>query len=144
MRDEKIGRIIIETGKLFREAVSVDAGKKNINQTYFSVLLFLKEHSDELVKQSDLCKFALVKAPTMSLTLNQMESQGLIVREKSTTDSRVVYVKKTNLGDEMLMDMRKIFKDNDETIINALTSEELDIFYSLIEKIQNAIKERIK
>ena len=144
MYDDRIGLLFKETSKLFHEATSAEAGRKKLNQTYFNVLLYLKMHEDEEISQSELCRFACVKAPTMSLTLQGMENSRLIAREKSSNDSRQSFVKKTKLGDEMLEEMRLIFQEYDHVMLDSCTKEELEVFYRCVRKMQDALKERLK
>ena len=144
MNDSRIGLIFKETAKLFNEATAMEAGRKKLNQTYFNVLLYLKINENKDISQRELCKFACVKAPTMSLTLQVMEMEGLITREKSIKDSRKIHVKKTKKGDDLLLDMKLIFQEYDKIMIDSCTNDELEIFYRCVKKMQNALKERLK
>lgn len=50
----------------------------------------------------ELARAMTVSAPTMSNTITMMEERGWVERERDTKDRRVVYVKLSPLGREML------------------------------------------
>lgn len=139
MEDKRpIGYRINGLSKTFREKVREKASSKGIGSTYFFILMILS-HQEQSVTQKEICEMCHLKAPTISLTLVNMENDGLIKREKSNTDSRKVMVSLTETGINKVMVVKSIFKELDEVMMNALDKEELEVFYRLIDKLGKAL-----
>ena len=69
-----------------------------------------------------------------------MENEGLIVKEKSKSDSRSTIVKLTSKGYQLDNKLKEIFKKYEDNIINSLTKEELGNLLVYIDKIKNSLK----
>ena len=76
-----------------------------------------------------------MKAPTISLTLQSMEQEGYVERIKSESDSRCTYVVLSKKGEELDDKIRGFFQIAENTMKDALTSEELEVLFSCLEKI---------
>ncbi len=136
-----LGYKIFELSKLFREGVRNKANSLGINSTYTFILQYIEKNQENDVTQCDIAKTVCLKAPTVSLTLNQMEQEGLIVREKSLKDSRKTIVKLTNKGLETSLQLRDVYHQEEALLVNALTIEEYQNLVCYLEKMKNAMKE---
>ena len=81
-----------------------------------------------------------MKAPTISLTLQEMEREGYIKRNKSSTDGRVSYICITEKGLNKNKQIQNLFKSVDRKIEDFLSEEELIHFNLLIDRIINRMK----
>lgn len=141
MEDNRpIGLRINEVSRLFFKKIRDYTNKKGISCTYFFIMgAFHHSESDKLT-QKQICECTKMKAPTISLTLQSMEEEGYITREKGVKDSRKTYVTLTDKGHELGKNIHNTFKDVDHLMENALTSDELKIFYTLLSRIQEALE----
>ena len=137
--DLPISYLFHEINKMFINNVKTELEKIGINPTYRFIFHVLTNNSDG-VNQSEICKYTHLKAPSISLTLQQMENEGLIVKEKSKSDSRSTIVKLTSKGYQLDNKLKEIFKKYEDNIINSLTKEELGNLLVYIDKIKNSLK----
>ena len=135
-----LGYRINEISKLFREVVRKKANNLGINSTYTFILQIL-ERNPNGITQVEIANKVCLKAPTISLTLNQMEQEELICREKSDEDSRKMLVKLTKKGLALNNQLCNVYHEAEELLMNSLTSDETDNFINYLEKMKNAMRE---
>lgn len=128
--------------KLFHENVKLEANKKGINSTYRHVFIPLIAHSEGLT-QSDICSLSRLKAPSISLLLQQMEKDEFIVREKTKEDNRISVVKLTEKGLIESEKIKNIFMDKEKMIFSCLTSKEIKALSTITDKIIKILKEEL-
>ena len=101
---------------------------------------FLERHPEGMT-QVEIANTVCLKAPTISLTLNQMEQEGLICREKSEEDSRKMLVKLTDKGQSLSNKLRDLYREAEGILTNSLSEEEYDNLTKYLEKMKNALRE---
>ena len=135
MENKPLGFKIGEVSRLFHNKVKKLANDNGISQTYFHIICFLRRNKENNITQKDICEFIKMKAPTISLTLQSMEQEGLVERVKSLTDSRCTYVVLTKKGEELDDKIRGFFYSTEQLMLDALSLEELKMFNECLEKI---------
>lgn len=139
----KSGYQINELARLFRRVVHMEAKKIGISGPYFFIINYLSHHQEIDVAQSDICSFLNLKAPTISITLQNMENEGYLVRVKSEEDNRKTYVKLTNKGLEKAQMLKNVFKAADELVESALSADELKVLYSYIDRMCDVLRAKV-
>ena len=127
---------------MFHNKVKKLANDNGISQTYFHIISFLRRNSDKNITQKEICEFIKMKAPTISLTLQSMEQEGLVERIKSETDSRCTYVVLTKKGEELDERIKGFFRSTEEILESALTKDELETVNTILEKISLRLEEK--
>lgn len=144
MENLPIGYRLKRTFHAFNDAVKRKVYRSNINFTNFCILTYLNRNLDcgnNEVTQKDICSFTSLKAPTISLTLQNMEQDGYICRTKSNKDSRIAFVQLTAKGKEQAEMMKLFFQNTDSQIGSKLSKEEYDTLCLLLDKIYGYLKE---
>lgn len=141
---EPIGRKINEVSRLFRQTVGMHAQELGLNLTHFNILHYLSKHKSEDVSQNDLCHHLQFKAPTISITLQNMEQDGLLYREKSKQDERKTLVKLTSKGLDKATESKIAFEATDKLLENALSQEEIISFYATLDKLKAVMMQKVK
>ena len=144
MENLPIGYRLKRTFHAFNDAVKSKVYRSNINFTNFCILTYLNrnlDHGNNEVTQKDICSFTSLKAPTISLTLQNMEQDGYICRSKSNKDSRITFVQLTTKGKEQADMMKLFFQNTDSQIGSKLSKEEYDTLCLLLDKIYGYLKE---
>ena len=139
MENKPLGFKIGEISRLFHNKVKKLANDNGISQTYFHIIGFLRRNKENNITQKDICEFIKMKAPTISLTLQSMEQDGLVERVKSLTDSRCTYVVLTKKGEELDDKIRGFFSSTEQMMLDALTPEELKMFNECLDKISERL-----
>lgn len=97
------------------------------------VLISIKKDGIPVTKIAPLMG---IEPTSLSRLLKTMEDKGLIYREKDDDDRRVVKLFLTPKGLEFKKISKKIVLDYNKSIYEALTPEELESFFSIMEKVR--------
>lgn len=105
------------------------------------IIGFIYENREKDLFQKDIEKKFGIRPSTASTMLRTMEKNGLIERKSSKDDARlkrVVLTKKSLDIQEFIMRDFDLF---DEKMTEGISEEELLLFFSVLDKINNNIKE---
>ena len=127
--------------KNFKDQMRKESEKAGFPHAYRPILFHLK-NSDGLT-QAELAEKTLLKAPTISLTLQKMEYAGLIKRDSDKEDLRITRVFITKEGLEACEKLHQLAENFEKKIINHLSSEDLDKAQDVIGKLLDAIIEEV-
>jgi len=94
------------------------------------------------VSQNELSQYLEKDKTTVSRTLDVLEKKGYIKRKYTKEDKRIKFISLTPLGKEMLDKTVDIITNFRESTTNNFTKEELNTFFSLLEKISLNIERR--
>lgn len=133
-----LGLQLREFSKLFKEIIRQETLRYGINVSYLYVLRILSQNPDGL-NQRSISTMLHLKAPTISITLQNMEQEGLLIRSKNSDDGRNVIVKLTDKGVEKNQEIRSIFQKVEASLLSALSAEEYLTFLSLLEKLKEKL-----
>lgn len=102
--------------------------------SHFSALVMLHYQSCNL---SELAESQGVSLPSMSSTVSRLEERGLVTRERSAHDRRVVVVSLTPAGREKLLEISLLAESRLQTILDGLTDGERESLYNGLSVLQN-------
>jgi DNA-binding MarR family transcriptional regulator len=128
-----------EINKLFYENIKNETKMIGINPTYRFIFMVLSQNKDGLT-QSEICDLVHLKKSSVSELLHQMESEELIIREKSLLDNRKTIVKLTNKGKSLDNKIKGVFKKYELIMSSSLSNEEKENLISYIDRLKNALK----
>ncbi len=101
--------------------------------TYFLMELY---HQDGLT-QSEMHKRIGIEQPTAVRTLDRMERDGLILREKSPTDRRALFIKLTDKGKCYKETILGCAKELNDFCLRGFTDNERALFNQLINRLHS-------
>ena len=82
-----------------------------------------------------------MEATSLSRSLNKLEDAGVIERRPDPNDKRKSVIHLTPLGMDWREVAKKVVIDFNETIFSHFTKKEMDIFFSILKKINKIIDE---
>jgi len=124
--------LIHEISRITHERV-----KKNCPEMQKSCRLIMMELArKDNVTQLDLVRATHLKAPTVSVSLQKMERDGLVLRRQDQDDLRAIRVFLTPKGRELDTQILKKIYEQDENAVSCLTAEELETLKQLLRKIK--------
>ena len=91
--------------------------------------------------QLELVNATHLKAPTVSVTMQKLEKEGIVTRRPDDYDLRATRVFLTEKGRELDNQTRRSIHDAEETAMASLTEEERDVLYKLMIKIRDSLLE---
>ena len=118
----KLGKILYEFG---------------ITQTQYAILASLKwfEEKNEPTTQSHLVEHAKIDKMTISKAIRRLESEGLVVRERSATDSRATNVYFSTKGRSIIQKAIVAVESADEEFFSCLNEKQLNSYKQLTAKV---------
>ena len=134
-----IGHLLMELAKKFKNIVYDQALQMGLNGSYFFICMLLTKNKEGL-SQNEICDKLHLKAPTISLTLQAMERDGLLFREKDENDSRKSIVKLTDTGYAYDEKIKKAHQNAEKQLVNSLNNEEIEILRNIILKMNNSLE----
>ena len=89
------------------------------------------------VTQLDLVRATHLKPPTISVTLQKMEQDGIVVRRPDENDLRATRVSLTEKGREMDTQILERFREEERRMESELTAEEAETLERILLKLKN-------
>jgi DNA-binding MarR family transcriptional regulator len=102
----------------------------------FSALLLVDTNED--VSQSQLSQALGVAAPNMTTILRRLEGRGLLGREPSPHDGRIMHIVLTPKGRKLVRDARGAGKVMDKDWLGKLSPAEQGMLFELLNKLVDA------
>lgn len=131
----KPGMLIMDMSRIIHDMMRENERTLGIKSGYRSILFHLAKE-EKGVTQLSLVNKTRLKAPTISLTLQNMEREGLVERKPNPEDMRETLVMLTPAGKSLDEIMYSSIKSVEERIAVALTEEEQNTLIDLILKMR--------
>lgn len=101
------------------------------------VLMLLWEKSPQ--SQAELTRQLMVEPPTSAKALSRLENLGLVLRERSATDRRVLMVSLTEAGRALEEPVSSIWSSLEELTTEALTEAEREQLRALLMRVGRSV-----
>jgi DNA-binding MarR family transcriptional regulator len=98
---------------------------------------------NESLTQLELVKITKLKAPTISITLRNMEREGIVRREKNDADRRETHVYITDKGREMHSKILESLEKAEKVMLNGITDKELKSVRTILDKMSKNLNEEL-
>ncbi len=141
MEDKKCDRKFLpsmmtnEVSKLFRDIINRDVEKLGVQNSYRQLLFHLSRKDG--VSQLELARATHLKAPTVSVTLKNMEAEGLVERRGDIDDLRIIHVFLTDKGRKTDDKIRELHHQLDGKMTEGISQEELDALVATLTKLRD-------
>jgi len=106
-----------------------------LTESQLNVIDYIMNH--EQVKPSDLIDYVATTPAAITTLMDRMEKNGLIVRERDTTDRRIVWLKLTAKGQEEGKRGLEIRKQFLEQYLSRISSHNQQLLVYLLGKVSN-------
>lgn len=135
---EKIDRII--SRDMDANIMQAVGDKVTVSQAY--VIDFMINTDKEDIFQKDLEKQFDLKRAAISLMLNNMEKNDLIKRVPVSEDARLKKLVLTEKSIALADTITTAIDEIENTLLEDLTQEEIDNFYTVLNKMRNSLSKR--
>lgn len=126
-----------EVSYLYGELVCHDMDKIGMRYSYRHILKPLMEN--KTLTQLELVNLTGQKAPTVSITLRNMENDGIVRREKNSTDRRETHVYITDKGKKLYKKVLSALEKADKAILKDISETDLESLVTVLEKMKENI-----
>lgn len=120
-----------------RRAFCAQPFHRDVSLPQLHILMSLREGGPMTVSQ--LAHLLGVSAPSASSLVDRMEEHALVVRERDLTDRRVVHVRISERGRNLLDEMMGMQRNRLQRVLGAMTEEELQNLIRGIHAVKSAL-----
>lgn len=139
----KLGFEIGRTSRLIKRVLDNNSQKEYIDKltgTHGWALGYLHRNRDRDIFQKDFEKEFDIRRSTASHILSLMEENGMITRESVPYDARLKKIVLTEKAINIEEEVMQFFDKLEQEFERNITKEELEIFYSVLDKINDNIE----
>lgn len=138
MQSRKVGFEIHKTSRIIKRYIDSDASKSYVDKmtgTHGWAVGYFYRNRDKDIFQKDFEQEFNIRRSTASSILSLMEKNDLIRRESVPYDARLKKITLTKKALEVQNIVEKDFERFESTMKQNISEEELEIFFSVLEKI---------
>lgn len=145
MDNRKIGFEIHRSSRLVKRYLDNDATKMYVDKmtgTHGWAIGYLYQNSDRDIFQKDFEQEFNIRPSTASNILSLIEKNGLITRESVPYDARLKKIVLTQKAIDIHQIIESSFDKLEEKLKEDISQQELEIFFRVIDKINNNIERK--
>ena len=134
---------INDVSRMFMHRVKRECEKNGVSHGHHKLLMEL--YRNDGATQLRLVQLTHLTAPTVSVALGKMESEGLVKRVTDTEDMRAMKVFLTDKGREKVSCVRQTFYETEKVLLKGIPQEETDAAVAVLRKmLVNLLEEEDK
>ena len=131
--EDSAGFLLWKITALWQRRLAEVLGEFGITQTQYAMLASLRwfEEQGEATTQAHLVEHAGIDKMTVSKAIRRLEESGLVVRERSSSDSRATNARFTPKGKRLIQKAIVAVENADEELFSCLTARQLAMYKAL-------------
>ena len=138
--NDQIAEMMFALSRSLKEEMTFDSETLQLTVLQFQALIFIKKNKDVLM--GDIAWHFKISLPTATVLSDKLVNSGLVKRERSENDRRIVNVSLTQKGEKMLKTAMKQRHQKVNKMLSLLSMEDrkqiLNILKNLISNIQKS------
>lgn len=134
--------LINEISKLFNDKMRQKTEAMGMAEGYRRMLFHLSRN--DRLTQLDLVKKTHLSAPTVSVALQKMEADGLVIRESDERDQRAILVRLTEEGKKADRKVIGAIRETEQQMLKGIGEEEIALLRPILERMYHNLKEEEK
>ena len=145
MKDRKLGFELHRTSRMVKRYLDGDATKLYVDKmtgTHGWAVGYLYDNRHRDIFQRDFEQEFDIRRSTASSILSLMEKNGLITRESVPYDARLKKIVLTDKAVEIQSVVNKSFDKLESTMKKDISQEDLEIFFSVLDKVCNNLERK--
>lgn len=138
MIEKRVADQLNWSARLLAREMETMLGPIGLNPAYVPVLLALSQGGAHTPK--NLAAAASVEQPTMTATIQRMERDGFVTRNRHPDDGRSTLIALTPLGYERIADMDRALGALNELLLEQFTTAERGQFLDLLGRVVSVLE----
>ena len=139
---EVIG-MLLTTARMHRKEAERYVRSTGLHPTQHRVLMYLSRKGGSL-KQKEIAERFELTAAAVAQTLDKLEDEGFISRISSEADGRCKRVELTEKGNATARESAEAFGRLDNRLLSGISDADLDVFCSVLSRMQKKEGEEVK
>ncbi|MBQ0001516.1 MAG: winged helix-turn-helix transcriptional regulator [Clostridiales bacterium] len=135
-QNQHAGYAIHTLHRMFGRRLGMLFEEHGISQTQSWIIKYLYDHREEAVYQKDIEAFFRIARSTATGVLQCMEKQGYLTRCSVEGDARLKRLVLTEKAIAIQMAVFRILEENEQTLRQDISEEELEVFFRVTEKMK--------
>jgi DNA-binding MarR family transcriptional regulator len=127
---------LLRTADFVRRRLSGVIEPRGVTFQQYNVLRILRGAGAEPLTASDIAERLIEQTPGVTRLVDRLEAKGLVLRERSTEDRRLVNTRITEAGRMLLESLDEAVDRADEEAVGSLTKKQIDQLATLLEQIR--------
>ncbi len=115
-----------------------------INYTQFQIVAYLFKHGDEEVCQKDLEIETHLNKASIAATIDSLEDKGVVDRVQSQVDKRKNVIVLTEVARRKHLEFKQKMDELEKQVLTGIDKKDLDIFYEVIDKMNENLERKNK
>ena len=125
--------LMVHVGRHMNHRLNSEGGFGELTPSQFYTLMAL-EHNEAL-PISEISDKIRRSPGNMTLVIDNLEKEGLVERQRSKQDRRVVVAALTPAGREKILAARQAHRASVEALMNGIDPQELSTLYAILERL---------
>ena len=143
-RSRDLAWLLQRCGQRLRAATDAIAVKNGLTGGLRDYVVLLLLEAERPKTQNELGRLAGVDKTTLMGVLDRMEREGLVGRERSKSDRRVVHIKLTDKGAKLAREIRVEPLEIFRSALTSLTAADLKDLLRILMKLQKKVLARVE
>lgn len=142
--ERRIGHEIKTLSNLIKREISSSCDfdqAQGVTGVQGMIIGYLLHHEGQEIFQRDIEQAFKIRRSTVTGILQLMEKDGLICRESVERDGRLKRLILTDKAIEVNCHIERHLNEVDEKVIRGISEEEMEIFYSLLDRMKKNLEE---
>lgn len=132
-------KLVMENNTMFTKMVFEKLSDRDLTKGQPKILEYL--YSNDGAVQKDIAKSCFIEPATVTNLLYRMEKKDLIYRRVDENNRRYLYVYLTEKGKAEASNVMKAFDILEDIALKNLDEQEIDTLISLLDKVNQTLKE---
>lgn len=125
--------------KQFSEAFGRKLEGSGITRIQWICMYYLSEHNG--ISQRELSNLMCVKDSSVGRLIDRLERDGIVVRNRSQKDRRVIKISLTETGKKLFEKLYPLGEEFNNKLMENISEEELETFEKVLKTMLDNIKE---
>jgi MarR family 2-MHQ and catechol resistance regulon transcriptional repressor len=130
---------LIRTAEALHAEVSRGLTAEGLTASQFSTLKVLRLHGP--LAQRDIAAHLLKSGGNITMVVDNLEREGLVVRVRDTEDRRIIFVTLTAKGEEFFDRVYPGHLERIRSVVGELSGAECDELLTLLERLDDGVQE---
>jgi len=130
-KEQKVIGLLVCTGQELKVELERRITPQGLSLLQLNILDVLDHAPEQQLTVNELKTMMIDESPNVSRTLNKLVDAGLVVKERSTSDQRIVYVSITRAG----IEKHQMADEEVLSVSLGLSEKEQDKLYDLLLKL---------
>ena len=135
--EKSIQSLIMEISRMYMEKCFVKLKKVGIHPRQIPILAVLYRRDG--CSQKELAQELGVKPPTVTVSIQRLEKNGLLIRRQDEKDLRVSRIYLSDAGNAIIKEGMQLAREGEKQILSAFTESELCLMRRFCQQIKENI-----